>query len=103
VKEVIARVSAELDEFPKSGDEWTWVMLRDTQPDKAKHVADHCLKDETHLLERAINRRLNPMSATYAYREAWSFHIAGDAARADAVLERAAADGVPLPINPAKK
>ena len=59
--------------------------------------AEKVLKSESLRLEHAIGRKTSPLSASLAYRQHWSLLMAGDKARAQAVLKELADKGVPLP------
>lgn len=99
VQEVQKLLIDRLKRFPKSTDEWNWAMLVTAHPEHAAKIAENCLKDEAHRLERAIDEKISPLHADKAYRRAWALHMTGQAKEAQAVLRRVAAQGVPLPVE----
>jgi tetratricopeptide (TPR) repeat protein len=85
--------------FPNDADEWAWAMLRAVDPDRAAQVA-HVIKDsKINPIKLAIDLKVAPFNAAEAFRASWAEEIAGNQAKAAAILKQCAAQGVPMPFE----
>ena len=74
-------------------------MLRASHPVEAARIAEGLRTNELLRLERELEARLAPQTAVMALRQSWALEAAGKLEEARAVLQRAVADGVPLPFD----
>jgi hypothetical protein len=84
--------------FPDESPEWSWALLRWSEPEAAARLTEVVRRDEASRLQRQIDDKVSPLNGTTAYRLAWALEIERKAGEADAVLRRCAARGVPLPL-----
>jgi hypothetical protein len=85
--------------FPDEPDPWTWAMLRTVHPNEAAAEAKALLQDELGRAERAIDLRLDPVSARTAMHAYWAMQVAGEEAKGLAILKACAGRGMPLPFD----
>ncbi|OAI48398.1 hypothetical protein AYO44_07125 [Planctomycetaceae bacterium SCGC AG-212-F19] len=100
VKRTLALIVEHGKRFPEDQGPWTWAMLRAAYPDEAARIAAAQQKDEFSELERAINRKLSPLSASAALSAYWTKLLAGkDEAEARTAVKPFSIRGVPLPLE----
>jgi hypothetical protein len=78
---------------------WTWSLLCPIDPDEGVRMAQTYLKSESAQISRAIQKRVEPASASAAMSLYWAAEMVGQNADGRAILEAYAARGVPLPIE----
>ena len=100
VQRALKLVREDNDRLPDDPDEWSWAMLRATDPDAAAKIAAGLNKDETQRAKRAVGLKLAPVSANAAFTAYWGAQMAGKEAEGRAALKAIAARGVPLPFDP---
>ncbi len=77
----------------------TWRLLRAFDPDEGTKMARTYLEDESAQLSLAIERRVEPVSASAALSACWAAEMAGKGANGRAILKEYADRGVALPIE----
>jgi tetratricopeptide (TPR) repeat protein len=98
IRRATTMLAAEQPAFPDDPTPYAWAVLRVTNPEAAKAVADRLKADEKGRLDEAIDQKLSPASAPLAYRALWRAQATGgpvDEARA--ALKKCRDAGVPLP------
>jgi predicted negative regulator of RcsB-dependent stress response len=80
-------------------DPWTWSLLHALDPQEGTKMARTYLEDESAQLSIAIERKVEPVSASAALSAFWAAEMAGKSADGRAILKEYAARGVPLPIE----
>ena len=78
---------------------WCWSLLSAVDPDEGARMVQAYLKNESAQLSRAIQKRVEPASATAAMSLYWAAEMVGQNADGPAILRAYAARGVPLPIE----
>ncbi|HEX5137223.1 MAG TPA: hypothetical protein VFY93_09635 [Planctomycetota bacterium] len=98
VRKALDLLAEEQQAFPLHPTGPEWAMLRVGRPAVAERVAAAMAADESTPLLEEIQLRIAPFDAGTAYDAYWRDVAKGDAAGGRAVLERCAAEGVPLPM-----
>jgi hypothetical protein len=78
---------------------WAWSLLCPIDPVEGASMAQTYLKSESAQISRAIQKRVEPASASAAMSLYWAAEMIGQNADGRAILEAYAARGVPLPIE----
>ena len=59
--------------YPNDQSAWDWILIRYLDTNAAAEMAKGIESDKVRALENAIDRRLSPYSAAYAYSGYWRF------------------------------
>jgi tetratricopeptide (TPR) repeat protein len=78
---------------------WAWSLLRALDPQEGARMARTYLDNESAQLSRAIQKCLEPVSASAAMSLYWAAEMVGQEAGGPDILKAYAARGVPLPIE----
>jgi hypothetical protein len=97
VRRALELVRERRKKFPRDHDSWSWAVLRASHPEEAAEIAKGIQADEIGRVQRAINLKVNLLSATTVLDAYWASQIAGKEPEGLALLKRCAAQGVPLP------
>ncbi len=77
---------------------WTWSVIHALDPDEAAKIAQTSVQNEPAQITRAIQQRVEPVSASVALSVYWAAEMVGKNADGPSILGAYAARGVPLPI-----
>jgi hypothetical protein len=100
VRRAVALVRETAAKFPDEHPEWWWALLRSAHPEEAARLSQAILGDKSAALKRSAEDKLNPLSASAAFRRSWLAQMAGKEAEGVEALQRCAAEKVPLPFDP---
>jgi tetratricopeptide (TPR) repeat protein len=78
---------------------WAWSLLRALDPQEGARMARTYLDNESAQLSRAIQKHLEPVSASAAMSLYWAAEMVGQDAGGADILKAYSARGVPLPIE----
>jgi hypothetical protein len=90
----IYRDDPEYEAYP-----WTWSVIHALVPDEAAKLAQTYHQNESAQISRAIQQRVEPVSASVALSLYWAAEMVGQGGNGRAILDAYAARGVPLPIE----
>jgi hypothetical protein len=99
VKQALELVKDSAARFPDDPSEWQWALLSAAYPKEAGQIAEALRKDALTAAVHRLHRKLDPLGAVSALEQYWASRAAGNDAEAAAVVRRAVAEGVPLPLE----
>lgn len=97
VKRAMAMLKAQCDQDADEFNEWTWALFRTSDADWAAAKVKVLKNNELAQTRRELAQHLSPFSVSDAYRQYWWHQMQGNAADANAALERLTEKGIPLP------
>jgi hypothetical protein len=97
VKRALEIRLGQLKALPEDRGPLTWAAIRMRYPQDADHLAEQIKNGRAGELERAVQRKLSPLSGTVALDEYWALRVSDKKSEAAEAFKRFAAHGVPLP------
>jgi hypothetical protein len=99
VQRAAALLKERAAKFPDEPGEGAWAFFHGAGDPQAEPLAK-ALQADLPGLERSINLKLAPTSASTVFRTYWALQITGQEAKGLVVLRQCAALGVPMPFEP---
>ena len=99
VKKAVALIEEGQRLYPEYGGLWRWAVLKQCKPSAAPAMAAAARQDKRREFTFQITAKLAPMAGVTFVERYWWFLLQGEDAKAIAVLQQFAKEGVPLPID----
>lgn len=98
IKEALDLIREIAERSLKDASSWHWAMLRHQASETAEKIATESVKNELARHARKFKEKLNSLQVADVCQSVWELQMAGKDKEANELIERAAAQGVPLPV-----